>query len=153
MRREEKAITDMKEIEEIINKAEVCRLAFAVENTPYVVPVNYGYKEKCLYVHCAKEGRKLDMIRKNNTVCFEVDVDQKIVDKGDVACKWTTLYRSVIGYGDASIIDDFQQKKKALEIIMEHYSGRTDFEYTDNAIEQVGIIKVEITSLSGKQTL
>jgi nitroimidazol reductase NimA-like FMN-containing flavoprotein (pyridoxamine 5'-phosphate oxidase superfamily) len=153
MRREERAITDIKEIHEIIHKAEVCRLGLAVENTPYIVPVNYGFLDNSLYVHCATEGRKLDMIRKNNTVCFEIDIDHKIIDGGEVACKWGTLYRSVIGYGKAFIIDDFEEKKKALNAIMNHYSGKKDYQYTDNAVKNVGIIRIDITYLSGKQTL
>ena len=90
MRKKERAVTDRKEIESIIQSAEVVRLGFAVENVPYVVPVNFGYEDGALYVHCAQEGRKLDMIRQNNLVCFEVDIDSKILDEGDVACKWTS---------------------------------------------------------------
>jgi nitroimidazol reductase NimA-like FMN-containing flavoprotein (pyridoxamine 5'-phosphate oxidase superfamily) len=153
MRRKEREITDIEEIEAIIERAEVCRLALAVDNTPYIVPVNYGYEDRCLYIHCATEGRKLDMIRQNSTVCFEMDVDVEIVDGGDVACKWGTTYRSVIGYGEAFIVEDFDDKKGALEILMKHYTGKTGFEYTDKSIETVGIIKIEVTHLSGKQTL
>lgn len=152
MRRQEKKITDIKEIEAIIQKAEVCRLGLAVDNTPYVVPVNYGYKDNCLYIHCAKEGRKLDMIRQNSTVCFEMDIDMEITGRDKSACNWGTAYRSVIGYGKASLIEDFEQKKKGLDIIMKHYSDESSFEYRQNAVENVAVIKIEITGINGKRS-
>jgi nitroimidazol reductase NimA-like FMN-containing flavoprotein (pyridoxamine 5'-phosphate oxidase superfamily) len=155
MRRKENEIKDFEEIVEIIQKAEVCRLGLAVDNTPYVVPVNYGYdpKDNCLYIHCAKQGRKLDMIKQNNTVCFEMDVDAEIRDRDKPACNWNSTYRSVIGYGKAFLIDDFEQKKKALDILMKHYCDRESFEYKKETIEKVGIIKITITELSGKKSV
>lgn len=153
MRKKEREIKDINEIEAIIRKAKVCRLGLAVDNTPYIVPVNFGYEGRCIYIHCATEGRKLDMIRQNNVVCFEMDVDDEIIDGGEVACKWGTTYRSVIGYGKAIIVEDFDDKKQALDVLMKHYTGKTDFKYTKKSIETVGIIKIEITELSGKQTL
>lgn len=153
MRRKEREIKDINEIEAIIRKAKVCRLGLAVDNTPYIVPVNFGYEDRCIYIHCATEGRKLDMIRQNNIVCFEVDTDDEIIDGGEVACKWGTTYRSVIGYGNAFILEDFDQKKHALDVLMKHYTGKTNFTYTDKSIETVGIIKIQVTELSGKQTL
>lgn len=155
MRRNEKEIKDIKELEEIIRKAGVCRLGLAVDNTPYVVPVNFGYdaEENCIYVHCAREGRKLDMIKQNNTVCFEMDVDMEISGSENAACKWSTAYRSVIGYGEALIIEDFDKKKAALDVIMRHYSSAASFEYGKKAVENVGIIKIAITHLSGKKSV
>ena len=152
MRRKEKRITDIHEIEAIIQQAEICRLGLAVDNTPYVVPVNYGYEDGCLYIHCAKEGRKLDMIRQNPMVCFEMDSDVQITGRDKTACSWGTTYRSVIGYGNAILIDNWEQKRKALDIIMKHYSNERSFEYGKNAVENVTIIKIEITSISGKKS-
>jgi len=152
MRRKEKKITDIKEIEAIIQKAAVCRLGFAVDNTPYVVPVNYGFEDNCLYIHCANVGRKLDMIKQNNTVCFEMDVDAEIKEGGQSACNWSTTFRSVIGYGKAFLVEEVEQKRKALDIIMRHYSDKTFFEYQNDVLKNVVIIKITITSLSGKRS-
>ena len=153
MRRKEKEITNQPEIEAIIQKAEVCRLGLAVDNMPYIVPVFFGYENNCLYVHCAKEGRKLDMIRQNNTVCFEMTVDTKISENDKSACQWSSAYRSVIGYGSASILEDFDQKKHALAAIMRHYSNKTSFDYKKKAVEEVGIIKIVVDHMSGKQSV
>jgi nitroimidazol reductase NimA-like FMN-containing flavoprotein (pyridoxamine 5'-phosphate oxidase superfamily) len=152
MRRKEKEIKDIHEIEAIIQKAEVCRLGLAVDNTPYVVPVNYGYENNCLYIHCAKQGRKIDMIRQNNRVCFEMDIEVKIWDRDKPACDWSSSYRSVIGYGQAFLSEDFEEKKQALDIIMKHYSDKDSFQYPEEAVENVGIIKIVIDQLSGKKS-
>ena len=153
MRRKEKEITNIAEIEAIIQKAEVCRLGLAVDNTPYIVPVFFGYENNCLYIHCGKEGRKLDMIRQNNTVCFEMEVDTKITNRDKHACQWSSAYRSVIGYGSAFILDNFQEKKLALDVIMRHYSDRTSFEYQKKAVEEVVIIKIIVDQMSGKKSV
>ena len=79
MRKKEREITDIGEIEKIIRKATVCRLGLALNDVPYVVPLSFGYADKTLYLHGAKEGKKLDIIRQNNRVCFEVDVDSEVV--------------------------------------------------------------------------
>lgn len=152
MRRKEKEITDKQEIEAILHKAEVCYLSFAKGDTPYVIPVNFGYEDGFIYIHCACEGRKLEMIRDNKRVCFATHVDAEIYDRGDVACQWGTTYRSVIGYGDADITHGFKQKKHALDVIMKHYSGRESFEYNEHWMENVAIIGIEITEMTGKKS-
>ena len=73
MRRKDKEITDIKEIEEIIKKADCCRIALVDNDEPYIVPVNFGYERNTLYFHGALEGRKAEIIRKNNNICFELN--------------------------------------------------------------------------------
>lgn len=155
MRRKEQEIKDINEIKEIIRKAKVCRLGLAVDNTPYVVPVNFGYdvEGNCLYIHCAKEGRKLDMMKRNNTVCFEMDIDMEISGRENAPCNWSTAFRSVIGYGNAFIIEDFDQKKRALDFIMRQYSSESSFEYDKKSVENVGIVKIAITVITGKKSV
>jgi len=152
MRRKEKEITDIREIDAIIQKAEVCRLGLAVDNTPYIVPVFFGYENNCLYIHCAKEGRKLDMIRQNNNVCFEMEGDTEITNRDKPACQWSSAYRSVIGWGRAFILENDQEKKQALDVIMRHYSNQAAFEYKKKAVKEVAIIKIVIGHMKGKQS-
>jgi len=153
MRRNERAVTDKKEIEAIITNADVCRIGLAVDNIPYIVPVNFGYKDNSIYFHCALEGRKLDMLRQNNKVCFEMEVEPKVVDGGGIACTWTTTYQSIIGYGTAEILETSAEKIEGLDIIMAHYSDKNDFSYREGAITSVGVVRIRITQLSGKQLL
>ena len=152
MRRKEKKITELKEIEAVIQKASVCRLGMAVDGMPYVVPVNFGYENNSIYVHCARDGRKLDMLRKNNLVCFEIDDNGTLTPKAGDPCNWGTSYKSIIGYGNAEFLEDEQEKKEGLDIIMRHYSDEETFTYKKNSVAAVVIIKITITSLSGKES-
>jgi nitroimidazol reductase NimA-like FMN-containing flavoprotein (pyridoxamine 5'-phosphate oxidase superfamily) len=149
MRRKEKEIKSKEEIESVIQNALVCRLGMADENGPYIVPLSFGYRESSLFFHSAKEGRKLDILKKNNKVCFEIDTDHEIV-KSEKACKWGMKYKSVIGFGNAFIIEDMESKKTALDVIMGHYSGRS-FEFEEKEMSRFIIIKVEIESMTGKK--
>jgi len=150
MRRKEKEILDREEIDSIISKADVCRLGLSVDNNSYIVPLNFGYKERCLYFHTPKVGKKIDMIKTNNRVCFELDIELEVV-RAEHPCDWNMKYRSVIGYGRASLLDDTEGKMRALDIIMEHYSGRTN-EYKEKMVDHLTIIKVEIQSMTGKKS-
>lgn len=150
MRRKDKEINDITAIEDILSKALVCRLGLCENEKPYVVPLCFGYKDNTLYFHSAREGKKLDILRKNNNVCFEVDIDCDII-KADKPCDWGMKYKSVIGFGKATFIEDIESKHKALDILMQQYSEGA-FEYPTNVIENIVVIKVEIESMTGKQS-
>ncbi|HEM61208.1 MAG TPA: pyridoxamine 5'-phosphate oxidase family protein [Chloroflexi bacterium] len=150
MRRVEKEIKDRSTIEEILQRAVVCRLAVCEGNTPYIVPLNFGYKRGRLYFHSAPEGRKIEAIKANPNICFEVDVDLELVPD-DIPCDWTVRYRSVIGFGRAHLLERTEEKREALDVILGHYA-QGPFEYTQEAVAQVAIIEVEIESLTGKQS-
>jgi len=151
MRRKEKEIAEREVLEEILHKAPVCHLAMSDKDQPYVVPLNFGYHDNALYFHCAQEGRKLDILKRNNRVCFEVDVDHELVH-GVSACEWGMKGRSVVGIGKACLIDDAVGKQQALDIIMKHYGAHEPFSYKGKGFEKALIIKVEIESMSGKKT-
>ena len=150
MRRKEKEITDIKEIEFIIQQSQVCRLALADEGLPYIVPLCFGYKNKMLYFHSAKEGQKIDILRRNRQVCFEFDIDAR-VRSGKTACAWGMGYKSVIGYGTASLVEDPEEKQKALDIIMRQYS-EGEFEYSAKNLAEMLVIKVDISAMTGKKS-
>jgi nitroimidazol reductase NimA-like FMN-containing flavoprotein (pyridoxamine 5'-phosphate oxidase superfamily) len=150
LRRKEKEITDIKEIEFIIQQSQVCRLALADEGLPYIVPLCFGYKNKMLYFHSAKEGQKIDILRRNRQVCFEFDIDAR-VRSGKTACAWGMGYKSVIGYGTASLVEDPEEKQKALDIIMRQYS-EGEFEYSAKNLAEMLVIKVVISAMTGKKS-
>jgi uncharacterized protein len=150
MRKKEKEIRDRAEMEAVIRKAEICRLGLSVDNRPYIVPLNFGFEGNCLYFHTAREGKKIDMIRQNNTVCFELEADCEVA-RGQSACDWTMKFRSVIGYGKASLLTDAKKKRRALDVVMAHYSGQQE-EYPEHLVDRLAIIKVEIESMTGKKS-
>jgi RimJ/RimL family protein N-acetyltransferase/nitroimidazol reductase NimA-like FMN-containing flavoprotein (pyridoxamine 5'-phosphate oxidase superfamily) len=118
---------------------------------PYVLPFNYGYDDNLIYIHCARTGKKLDLIRKNPTVCFEIEQKADIV-KNKKACKWTTTYRSIVGYGKIEIVADFSQKQRGLEIIMAHNGAPDSIDLDPKEVDSVLILKLKIDSLSAKQS-
>ena len=150
MRRKEKEIKEMIIIEEIIKQAKVCRLAMVDQDKPYVVPLSFGYDGSHIYFHSALEGRKMDVLAKNPHVCFEFDEVIKIM-KNKEACKWGMAFKSVIGEGRAVMVDDLAEKTHALGVIMAEYSKRV-FEFPKESMEKTAVIKVIITSITGKQS-
>jgi hypothetical protein len=150
MRRSEREIKDLGDIEGIIRKALVCRLGLAVDNRPYVVPLCFGYRDRTLYVHSAPEGRKVEMVRENPHVCVEFDVDQEVLPAGE-PCSWSMRYRSVIAFGTASVVEDSAEKRRALDLILEHYGGGAASNYPDRMVEKILIVKIEMEEITGKQ--
>ncbi|MEN6473524.1 MAG: pyridoxamine 5'-phosphate oxidase family protein [Syntrophaceae bacterium] len=149
MRRSDREVTDDALIEAILMQATVCRLAMCDEGWPYVVPLNFGYQDKRLFFHTAERGRKLDILTRNDRVCFEVDSEHKILESS-AACGWSMRFASVIGFGRARLIDDPAYKREALDIIMRHYSDRL-YTYPDDILTKTAIIRVDIESMTGKR--
>jgi len=117
---------------------------------PYIIPLNYGYKDNAIYVHSAPLGKKIDLLKVNNKVCFEIEYLAEIV-KRELPCDWGTKYRSVIGYGTVEIITDFEEKKKGLDIIMRHYGNPDNNVYKDKEVNYIVILKLNIEEITGKQ--
>lgn len=150
MRRKEKEILNRADIETILRASRVCRLAMVDGDTPYIVPMSFGYRDGSMFFHSAQQGHKIDLIRKNPRVCFEVDqVDG--LKKASQACEWGVAYKSVIGWGRAELLADATEKTAALNIIMSHYSKKT-FVYPDEMIDQTLVIRVDIEQMTGKQS-
>jgi nitroimidazol reductase NimA-like FMN-containing flavoprotein (pyridoxamine 5'-phosphate oxidase superfamily) len=151
MRRKDKEITDMAEIRDIMEKARFCRIAMCYENKPYVVSINFGIANNILYVHSAPEGKKIDILKMNNNVCIEMDIDNEIV-VANRPCASTAKFRSVIAFGKASFIDDIEKKKEALNIILNHYSDEGPYEFRERQLNRIVIIKIELDEITGKKS-
>jgi uncharacterized protein len=151
MRRADREITDLNAIEAIIQRAQICRMGLASGSLAYVVPMNFGYQNHCLYLHSAPQGRKIDMIKANGMVSFELEADVEIVPH-PTACGWGTRYSCVIGQGQAILVEDFQDKIDALDVIMRHYDPHTTYQYPPEAVNRLVIIKIAIQQMSGKRS-
>jgi len=150
MRRSDREITDKKDIEDIILRSKVCKLAMCEQNMPYIVPLCFGFKNNTLYFHSAPKGKKIEILKKNPDVCFEFEILTQVI-KSAKACKWGMKYRSVIGFGKAGFIDDDDLKRQAFDIIMNQYADGS-FIYEEALLKSTVIIKVEIHSMTGKQS-
>ena len=148
MRRNEREITDRKDIDDIIRRCRVCHLAMCDDGQPYIIPLNFGYDGNFLYFHCAPEGRKIDIIKRNNRVGFEFDILNDIVT-AERACDWGAKYESVIGSGTVEILADLEAKKEALEWIMRQYGNGT-WDFKEEILKKTLVLRVRILEISGK---
>lgn len=150
MRRKDKEISEPAEMEAILRQANVCRLALWDGEWPYIVSLCFGYRAGVLYFHSAKEGKKIDILQKNNRVAFSVDLDAEPV-RGPSACRWTMKYRSIMGQGEVSFLQERAAKEEALRIIMTQY-GETETSFIEENIDSVAIFQVRITQMTGKKS-
>jgi len=151
VRRKEKEITDKTDIEAIIEQSMVCKLGMIRNgNTPYIVPLCFGYQDHTLYFHSALKGLKIDCLEINPKVCFEFDMIAEPQEAED-PCDWGMKYQSVIGFGKAEFIEESDDKRRALDVIMAQYSDKP-FEFPANKVQATAVFKVEIESMTGKQS-
>ena len=150
MRRKEKEIIDRAELEAVIAEARVCRLAMCDGVHPYVVPLCFGYGDGTFYFHCALEGRKLDVLRKNPNVCLELEAGVAL-KPGAKACDWGMNFRSVIAFGRAEWVEAPEARRLALDLIMAHYT-EGEFDYPETALARLVVIQVQATSMTGKKS-
>jgi uncharacterized protein len=151
LRRQEQEIPDRAKLEAILEQATVCRLGLVDGDWPYVVPVCFGYYDNALYIHCALEGYKLDILSRHPQVCFEVEVDVQ-VERAATPCAWSVRYASIIGWGYASRLDSAHEKARALEIVMAHYGDEGPYAFSEAALSKMTIIKVSIERMTGKSS-
>jgi nitroimidazol reductase NimA-like FMN-containing flavoprotein (pyridoxamine 5'-phosphate oxidase superfamily) len=151
MRKANQEITDPKILEDILQKATIIRLAMIDNGMPYLLPFNFGYNENCIYIHSAPAGKKLEVLRRNPQVCFEVE-DETATVKGDIACRWSAIYRSIIGYGKVEFVIGFDKKQQALDIIMQQHGAPANMEFDPKEVEFVVVLKLKIDSMTGKQS-
>ena len=152
MTRRERQITDETQIMDILDKGKVLHLGLAVDNEPYVVPMNYGYIKEdgklVIYLHSAVRGKKLDMIRTNPKVFFEIDCDL-IPFESELPCQYGMSYSSVMGRGTARIVENVEEKKQAMSILMKTQTGK-EFTFEDRLVSIVAVIRIDVDAYTAK---
>ena len=152
MTKRERQVTDPQQIKEILDTAQVVHLGLCIDNEPYVVPMNYGYTMEdgklTLYLHSAVRGKKLDMIRSNPKVFFEMDCDRKPFE-GNLPCQYGLSYSSLMGRGTAAIVEDVEEKKKAMSILMKTQTDK-DFSFEDRLVSIVTVIRIDAAEYTAK---
>jgi nitroimidazol reductase NimA-like FMN-containing flavoprotein (pyridoxamine 5'-phosphate oxidase superfamily) len=144
-------IEEKTEQEKIIKDCDSCALSMVdPDGKPYVVMMNYGYKNGYMYFHGDPKGRKMDVLRANPQVCITLSTGHSLYHQNEnVACSYGMNYKSIIADGKVEFIEDFDQKVEALNIIMGQYVER-EFTYNDPSVIQVCIFKVKLTNLKAK---
>ena len=156
MRRKDRQITDFDKIVDIIDRCDCCRVGFYDEEAKqvYIVPLNFGYtvegEKITFYYHGAHEGRKIDLIRTAPNVGFEMDTNYKL-NEAEVACEFSARFQSIIGNGVISLIEDVEEKKHGLDIIMQHVSGRGGWDYPEQMVKNMSVMKLEVEEMACKE--
>ena len=152
MTKRELQITDEGKIRAILDAAKVVHVGMCVDNEPYVVPMNYGYTMEegrlTIYLHSAQQGKKLDMIRANSRVFFEMDCD-RVPFEGEKPCQYGLSYSSVMGRGTATIVEDVEEKKKAMRFLMKTQTEK-DFTFDDRLVSIVAVIRIDAEEYTAK---
>ena len=149
MRRNDREITERTEIDAILNAANVMRIALVDGDTPFLVPVFYCYDGKSVYFHSAKSGTKIDIIKRNNKICFEVGIKHGVIEDA-MACDFEARHKTVIGFGRAVFVKDDDEKIKALDRIVALFTSKR-FDYPKSNLDRTAVIRIDIDSIKGKK--
>ncbi len=155
LRRKEKEIVDIDELRGIVASGRFAAVALCRDGEPYVVTMNHGWDSEngALYFHCAHEGKKIDIIRANGRACATV-----VEDHGYKHGECDHAYRSIVMNGTIEVVEDLDEKKRGLQILLDHQEKEPDpiKERTlpdDAAYDRVGVLKMTIEEMTGKQGL
>lgn len=151
MRRKEKSMS-LSDAKALLTKTPIGRLGLSLNDHPYVVPLNYVFYNEKIYFHCSREGQKLDYLKRNNRICFEVD-EYSGIRKRDKPCSYGSKYRSVIVYGNAKLILETGVKMKVLKKLLEKYVGDVNTSFNENTVMQTQIVEITAEKITGKQSL
>lgn len=146
MRRSERACDTPEFIEAMFRQTDVMTVSFHHDGFPYAVPVNFVHHEGCLYFHCATEGQKLDCMKRDSRVAFSM-FTVIAIDKE----KATTRYRSLLGTGQAELVENAEEKRAALAALAEKYDSRCTLPVPDKMLAATGVVRIRIVSLTGKR--
>ena len=145
-------VTDPEQIRHILDSGKVLHLGLSVNDEPYVVPMNYGYAledgKLVVYLHSAVRGKKLEMVQTNPKVFFSIDCD-RMPFEGRVPCQYGMVYSSIMGRGIASIVEDVEEKKQAMTLLMKTQTGK-DFTFKDRLVTIVTVIRIDVSEYTAK---
>ncbi|GHV77711.1 5-nitroimidazole antibiotic resistance protein [Spirochaetia bacterium] len=155
MRRKDREVTDIEEKLGILRRCKVLRLGLAEQNQPYIVPMNFGFDYRegilTLYLHGAKEGKKVDILLRNKQVCFEMDGEHSLIT-GTEPCHYSFAYESIIGFGVGEILEKDDEKVYGLKVLMKHQTGEDkEFTFSDEQLRAVNVFRVRVSSFTGKR--
>ncbi len=150
MRKPEREITQRAEQEDILRGALVLRLAMCQDNRPYLVPMFFVYLDGAIYLHTNHLGLKMDFLAANPQVCFEASVDIELVPD-EQPCVWDCHFRSLIGFGRVSVVEDEEERERALAALVRRYAGENAGPWSEKMFAQTCILRIDIDSMTGKR--
>jgi nitroimidazol reductase NimA-like FMN-containing flavoprotein (pyridoxamine 5'-phosphate oxidase superfamily) len=146
-----RVLDNSRDILDVIQKCDVCYVSMVTpDNSPYLIPMNFGFADNTLLLHSAKEGKKIDILKNNPKVCVVFSTDHQLRWQHEkVACSWSMKYRSVLAYGEVEFVDSLEEKEKLLRFFMKNYSDQ-NFKFSKPSLKEVQVLKVPIQKLEGK---
>lgn len=139
------------EIEEILKEQKVGRLAtLNLNGYPYVTPVHFVYENNCIYIHGLSKGQKIDNIKNNSNVCFEIEEMLGLI-LDEKPCDVNTAYKSVIILGNAKLVEG-EKKVEALNAVVSKYTPHlANIPFPENMLKATSVIEIEIVEATGKR--
>lgn len=140
---------------DILERADVCRIAMCYDNVPYIVTMNFGmWTPKdggfpSLYFHSSHEGKKIHILRRNNLVCFQADIEHEFF-LHTVSCGCSMKYQSVVGMGKMHFIHDFSEKQAGLQAIMAHYTKKSEHVFKEEMVHRTMVMRLDVEEISGR---
>lgn len=157
MRRKDREILGRENIEPILQACKVCRVAMIADGAPYVIPLNFGYMWDetglTLYFHSGLKGKKIDALRADPRVCFEIDMQDGLTGEGDLACRYSYAFSSIVGYGAVQFAQTNEEKRRGFDIIMKHQTGRDGWTYSDSHLAVTEVFWVHADSFEASRKL
>ncbi len=150
MRNQKALVSDQAEMEAILQKALVLRVAMCRDGQPYIVPVSFGFRERRIYFHSGQEGMKMDFLAANDRVCFEVDTDIEMLP-ADKPCAWSVRCQSVVGFGRAEVLQGEAERLRGLSLIVEHYAGPGEYDFSPAIMDKTAVVCIQIEQMTGKR--
>jgi len=156
MRRSDREVRDPERIAEILEAADVIRIGYydSAKKEVYIVPVNYGYEYEngnlTFYFHSAKAGRKAELSLSDPSVGFEIDREIAFVED-EIACKNSVKYQSIIGNGMVSLMEEKEEKIRALRVLMKHITGKEMWDFDERRVQAVAVYKLSAAQYSCKE--
>ena len=154
MRRTDREVTDPAAIDAIIRESPCCRLGLRDGEGVYLVPMSFGFTnvegQRTFYFHSAPVGHKLDLLRQDLPVAFELDSLLEITE-GPIACKYSARYQSVIGQGRVRFLQTREDKRMALIEIMRQNTGKDGWTFPDEMVDRVAVFALDVQSITAKQ--
>lgn len=155
MRRKDLEVVGRENIEPILQRCKVCRIAMIAEGEPYILPMVFGYEWDddglTLYMHCGRKGRKNDALRKNSRVCFELDIEEGLIGEGGPAHRHSRAFSAIIGTGNVEFAKDYEERRRGFDVIMRHQTGCDGWTYPDAYLAVTEVFWVHADSFQASQ--
>lgn len=151
MRRSDREISDHGEMFQIIDRAAYCHLALVADGEPYLIPLSFGRDGRSIFIHTAHAGKKIDIMVENPAARLAFECDVELVSGPAEACEWSFSFHSVVARGRIHEVTGREEKRKALDAIMAHYSGR-EWTFPETGVDRVRVWEIPLEEMTGKRS-